>query len=55
MKNKNELAPPDPNRPRKPYQQPKLQVYGDLRDITHSHTMGMNMDGAMIMGLSKTN
>jgi hypothetical protein len=54
MKNKNEQVPPDPNRPRKPYQQPKLQVYGDLREITQSHATGMKMDGGMGGGMNKT-
>jgi hypothetical protein len=55
MKNKNQQLPPATEPARKPYQQPRLQVYGDLREITRSHATGMNMDGAMVVGLSKTN
>jgi hypothetical protein len=54
MKNNNEQTPPNKKRSKKPYEQPRLQVYGDLRDITQSHMMGMNMDGSMTMGLNKT-
>ncbi len=55
MKNRNEQSPPDCNPPRKPYHQPKLEEYGDLRAITHSRTTGTNIDGGMAVGLSKTN
>jgi hypothetical protein len=55
IKSKNEQASPETNRAKKPYQQPKLQVYGDLREITQSHMMGMAMDGSMVMGLNRTN
>jgi hypothetical protein len=47
-----EKANPDPL-PRKPYQSPKLTIYGDIREITQTSTaMGMKMD--MITGMSKT-
>lgn len=54
-KNSSEPTPPNSNQTKKPYQQPQLQVYGDLRDITQSHMMGMMMDGSMVMGFNKTN
>ena len=55
MKNNTEQPSPNKKRSKKAYEQPRLQVYGDLRDITQSHMMGMNMDGSMTMGLNKTN
>lgn len=45
---------PDKNRPKKPYQEPQLQVYGALSDITKMMGMGMMMDGGMGMGSNKT-
>ena len=33
--------------PRKPYQKPRLEVYGDLADITKSQAAGTKNDGAV--------
>jgi len=39
--------------PRKPYQRPKLTIYGDLREITRTSTdMGRTND--MTTGMNKT-
>jgi hypothetical protein len=54
MKNNSEQASPDTNRSRKTYQQPQLQVYGDLRDITQSQMMGPKIDGSMSTSYNKT-
>ena len=39
MKN-NKARSPDTKRSKKPYQQPQLQVYGDLREVTQSTLVG---------------
>lgn len=47
------MTPSDVRAPRKPYQRPKLTIYGDLREITQTSTVsGMKMD--MTTGMSKT-
>jgi hypothetical protein len=38
---------------RKPYESPKLEVYGDIRDVTESAGMTGSLDGAA-MGPNKT-
>ncbi len=43
--NNNEPTLPDKEPLKKPYEQPDLQVYGDLRDITQATGMGMKGDG----------
>jgi hypothetical protein len=45
---------PDKNRSKKPYQEPQLQVYGDLRDITQNMGPGKTMDGGKGKGNDKT-
>ena len=39
-------------RSKKTYEQPQLQVYGDLRDITQGHATGMRNDNGK--GMNKT-
>ncbi len=40
---------------KKPYQPPKLTVYGDLTEMTKAKEGGMRMaDGGMMVGLRKT-
>lgn len=51
----NQQELPNTNRSKKKYEQPQLQVYGDLRDITQSHMKGMDMDSSGAKGLDKTN
>jgi hypothetical protein len=34
------------NTQKKPYAEPRLQVYGDIRAITQTSSTGMGMDGA---------
>ena len=36
MKSDNDQASPDTSQYKNPYEQPQLQVYGDLRNITQS-------------------
>ena len=46
MKNDKEQSLPDANPSKKAYQQPELQVYGDLKEITQSvGNMGTAPDG----------
>ena len=54
MKTNQEQTPRDAKRSKKPYQQPQLQVYGDLREITQSHMTGPNKDGAKGKGMNRT-
>ena len=43
------------NHSKKVYQQPELQIYGDLREITQLTGTGLKMDGGGMMGMNKTN
>ena len=43
-----------PNTTRKLYQKPKLEKYGDLRQITRSNAAGANADGMGGAGMQKT-
>jgi hypothetical protein len=45
MKN-NEPASSGKERRKKPYQEPHLQVYGDLREITGATLLGMTQDSS---------
>ena len=40
----------DKKRSKKTYEEPHLQVYGDLREITQAHVQGMRSDGGKSMG-----
>ena len=54
MKNDKEQSLPDANPSKKAYQQPQLQVYGDLRDITQSIAAGKSKDGGKGIGTDMT-
>jgi hypothetical protein len=45
---------PNRKRSKKTYEQPHLQVYGDLREITQSHVTGMRSDGGKKANFGKT-
>jgi len=42
------LKEPVQERPRKPYQKPKLRVYGDVRTMTMGNSSGKKADGKKI-------
>lgn len=44
MTKDNELASPNKNQSKKPYQEPQLQVYGDLRQVTQATLLGKTAD-----------
>jgi hypothetical protein len=48
----NQQELPDRKRSKKTYQQPHLQVYGDLRDITQGQAAGMRSDGSVVKGMT---
>ena len=50
----NQRELPGRKRSKKTYQQPQLQVYGDLRDITQAHATGMRSDGGKKANFGKT-
>ena len=52
--NDNEQATPDNNQTKKPYQQPQLQVYGSLKDITESVGATGVSDGGGIPNFNRT-
>ena len=52
--NDNEKAPPDPKQSKKTYQQPQLQVYGSLKDITESVGATGVSDGGGIPNFNRT-
>jgi hypothetical protein len=54
MKSNSEQSSRDKNRAKKAYQQPQLQVYGDLRGITQSIMAGKAKDGGMNVGMDMT-
>jgi hypothetical protein len=47
-------ALPNAKRSKKAYSQPQLQVYGDLREITHTLGMTGAMDQVAAMKVDKT-
>jgi hypothetical protein len=47
MKNNNEQSLPNKKRPKKAYQRPELEVYGDLRNITQALGVKGPKDGGM--------
>ncbi len=54
MKNDKEQSLPDANPSKKAYQQPQLQVYGDLKDITQSIVTGKSPDSGKTKGSQMT-
>lgn len=42
----------EPAQPKKPYQRPKLVVYGDLTEMTKTKILGGRMD--MVVGFRRT-
>jgi hypothetical protein len=46
MKKNNNQTPPNPKRSKKPYQEPQLQVYGDLREVTQATLTGKTQDSS---------
>jgi len=54
MNSENEKTSPDTNQSKKAYQQPQLQVYGTLKDITESVGATGVSDGGGIPNFNRT-
>jgi hypothetical protein len=50
------MKPLRETRPRKPYESPRVLVYGDIREITRTTgNTSVNLDGGGVLHLKQTN